>query len=218
MQPDRSRLSDASPLNGWMLTGLVSLAVSLTALGIAAAHQFDVDGMRAVIRATARTSLLLFCLAFSAAALHRLWPHAWTRWQRRNRRYLGVAFAVSHGVHAIAIVCLVRVAPELLATVASPDMLIFGGIGYGFIAAMAATSFDRTAALIGARAWRILHLTGGWYIWLSFVNAFGKRTGEHPAYWGFVALLIVLLALRIIAWRRASRVDAPADGRRRLAA
>ena len=61
-----------------------------------------------VIRFTARTSLLLFCLAFSAAALARLWPNAWTRWQRRNRRYLGVTFAASHGIHAVAIACLRR--------------------------------------------------------------------------------------------------------------
>ena len=48
---------------------------------------------------------VVFCLAFSAAALARLWPNGWTRWQRRNRRYLGVTFAASHGLHAIAIGC-----------------------------------------------------------------------------------------------------------------
>jgi hypothetical protein len=56
-----------------------------------------------VIRFTARTSLLFFCMAFSAAALARLWPNAWTHWQRRNRRALGVTFAASHGIHAVAI-------------------------------------------------------------------------------------------------------------------
>ena len=66
-------------------------------------RQFEVEGVRMVIRFTARTSLLLFCLAFSAAALARLWPNAWTRWQRRNRRYLGVTFAASHAIHAVAI-------------------------------------------------------------------------------------------------------------------
>jgi hypothetical protein len=56
-----------------------------------------------VVRFTARTSLLFFCLAFSAAALAKLWPTIWTRWQRHNRRYLGVTFAASHGLHALAI-------------------------------------------------------------------------------------------------------------------
>src|SRR5438045_2545273 len=61
------RLHDV--LNGWSLTGVLALAVALMAFAIAAAHGFDVEGASAVIRATARTSLLLFCLAFSAAAL-----------------------------------------------------------------------------------------------------------------------------------------------------
>lgn len=202
MQADHARSLSANLFNGWTLTGMLSLAVSLMAIGIAAAHQFDVEGMRAVIRATARTSLLLFCLAFSAAALHRLWPNGWTRWQRQNRRYLGVAFGVSHGVHAIAIVSLILVAPELFGSAASIDMLVFGGLGYAFIVAMVATSFDRTAALLGPRAWRILHRVSAHFIWLSFVATFGKRTGANPAYWSFIAVLLAVMVLRLVAWRR----------------
>ena len=204
MQADRANSSNASVLNGWTLTGVLSLAVALMAVGIAASHQFDVEGMRAVIRATARTSLLFFCLAFSAAALHQLWPNGWTRWQRRNRRYLGVAFGVSHGVHAIAIVSLILVAPELFSSAASTDMLIFGGLGYAFILAMVATSFDRTAAMLGPRAWRVLHWTSMHFIWLSFIATFGKRAGANPAYWSFIAMLLAVMALRLIAWRRSS--------------
>ena len=144
---NRTRVLESGMLDGWTLTGMLALAIAVMALAIAATHQFDTEGMRAVIRATARTSLLLFCLAYTASALHRLWPGAWTRWQRRNRRYLGVAFGASHGVHAVAIVSLVLVAPDCSASVASPDMLIFGGLGYAVIVLMVATSFDRTAAM-----------------------------------------------------------------------
>jgi len=84
------RLQDA--LNGWSLTGVLALAVVLMAFAIAAAHGFDVEGISAVIRATARTSLLFFCLAFSAATLVSFLPNGWTRWQHRNRRYLGGGF------------------------------------------------------------------------------------------------------------------------------
>src|SRR5262245_19486014 len=120
------RIRDA--LNGWPLTGLLSLAVTLMALAVAARHQFDLEGVRAVIRATARTSFLLFGLAFSAAALHAFWPNAWTRWQRRNRRYLGVAFAASHGVHAVAILSLALVSPLAFREATTAPMLIFGGL------------------------------------------------------------------------------------------
>src|SRR5215475_2807001 len=88
---------------GWRLFALLTLILIALCAGIAGARQFDTDGIRMVIRFTARTSLLFFCLAFSAAAQAQLWPNAWTRWQRRNRRQLGVTFAASHALHAIAI-------------------------------------------------------------------------------------------------------------------
>jgi DMSO/TMAO reductase YedYZ heme-binding membrane subunit len=195
-------------LNGWSLAGLLSLAVTLMAFAVAAAHQFDVEGVRAVIRATARTSLLLFGLAFSAAALQAFWPNAWTGWQRRNRRYLGVAFAASHLVHAVAILSLSLVSPPLFRAAVTPPMLIFGGIGYAFIALMVATSFDRTARLIGPRAWRVLHWTGANYLWLAFLNGFLSRAGAEPLYWLPVALLVAIMSLRIARWYVARRVRA----------
>ena len=200
------RLREA--FEGWSLTGLLSLTISLMAFAIAAAHQFDVDGVRAVIRATARTSLVLFCLAFSATAVHAFWPSGWTRWQRRNRRYLGVAFAASHAVHALAILSLSLVAPPLFRAAVTPPMLIFGGIGYAFILLMVATSFDRTARMLGPRAWRALHLTGATYLWLAFLNGFLSRVGADPLYWLPVALLIAIMSLRIARWYVARRVGA----------
>jgi hypothetical protein len=88
---------------GWRLFGVLTLTLIALCVWIAGMRQFEVEGVRMVIRFTARTSLLFFCLAFSAAALARLYPNAWTRWQHRNRRALGGTFAASHGLHAIAI-------------------------------------------------------------------------------------------------------------------
>src|ERR1700750_469223 len=85
-----------------LLATLTAILIALC-IWIAGMRQFEAEGVRMVIRFTAQSSLLLFCLAFSAAALARLHPNAWTRWQRRNRRYLGLGFAVSHALHAMAI-------------------------------------------------------------------------------------------------------------------
>jgi DMSO/TMAO reductase YedYZ heme-binding membrane subunit len=160
-----------------------------------------------VIRFTARTSLLFFCLAFSAAALARLWPNAWTQWQRRNRRYLGVTFAASHGIHAVAIGCFALMDPAGYAAATNAASYIFGGVGYAFIIAMTATSFDRTAAAIGPRAFRILHLTGGYYLLFQFTVSFGKRIPDMPLYTLFLIPPLAVMALRLIAMaaRRAPR-------------
>ncbi|MGV7218834.1 hypothetical protein [Bradyrhizobium sp. UFLA05-112] len=189
----------------WRLVALLSLSLIALSLWIAAMRQFEIEGVRMAIRFTARSSLLLFCLAFSAAALVRLWPNGWTRWQRRNRRYLGLGFAVSHGLHAVAIVSLAKMDPAGFATASSAASYLFGGIGYAIIVAMAATSFDRTADLLGPRAWRTLHLVGGYYLCFQFMVSFAKRVPAMPLYAAFLVPLLAVIALRLIAMAATSR-------------
>lgn len=185
--------------DGWRLFALLALTLLALSIWIAGMRQFEVDGVRMVIRFTARTSLLFFCLAFSAAALALLWPNAWTRWLRRNRRYLGVTFAASHVIHAVAIACFAVMDPAGYAAATSIASYIFGGIGYAVLTAMTATSFDRTAAAIGAHAWRRLYLIGGYYLLFQFMVSFGKRIPDMPLYALFLIPLVVVFALRMIA-------------------
>ena len=184
---------------GWRLFAVLALTLIALSLWISGMRQFEVDGVRMVIRFTARTSLLFFCLAFGAAALARLWPNAWTRWLRLNRRTLGVTFAASHAIHAVAIACFAVMDPAAYAAATSIASYVFGGIGYAFIMAMTATSFDRTARAIGARFWRLLHLTGGYYLLLQFMISFGKRIPDMPLYALFLIPLLAVFALRMIA-------------------
>jgi sulfoxide reductase heme-binding subunit YedZ len=193
----QNRLQDW--FDGWRLFALLSLTLLALSIWIAGMRQFEVDGVRMVIRFTARTSLLFFCLAFAAAALARLWPNGGTRWLRRNRRYLGVTFAASHAIHAVAIACFAAMDPAGYAAATSIASYIFGGVGYAVIIAMTATSFDRTAALIGARAWRMLHISGGYYLLFQFMVSFGKRIPDMPLYALFLIPLVAVFALRMIA-------------------
>jgi sulfoxide reductase heme-binding subunit YedZ len=184
---------------GWRLLAVLTLSLVALSLWVASMRQFEVEGVRMVIRFTARSSLLLFCLAFSATALARLRPNVWTHWQRRNRRYLGLSFAASHAIHAVAIIIFAKMDPAGFAEATSPASYIFGGIGYAVIVAMGATSFDRTAAMIGPRAWRTLHLVGGYYLWFQFMVSFGKRVPAMPTYAAFLIPLLIVMALRMIA-------------------
>jgi DMSO/TMAO reductase YedYZ heme-binding membrane subunit len=198
--------------DGWRLLAILSLSLVALSLAIAAMRQFEVEGVRMVIRFTARSSLLLFCLAFSAAGLARLLPNAWTRWQRRNRRYLGLGFAASHAIHAVAIIIFANIDPAGFAAATSAASYIFGGIGYAIIIAMSATSFDRTAAMLGPRAWRILHLSGGYYLWLQFMVSFGMRVPAMPLFAAFLIPLLVVMAVRLIAMSAGTRRKAVAAG------
>jgi len=184
---------------GWRLFGALTLVLIALSVWIAGMRQFEVEGVRMVIRFTARTSLLFFCLAFSAAALVRLWPNAFTRWQRRNRRQLGVTFAASHALHAAAIIAFARMDPVGFAGATNLASYVFGGIGYALIILMTATSFDRTAAALGPRAWRTLHLVGGYYLLLQFTVSFGQRIPQSPLHALALIPLFAVLALRMIA-------------------
>ncbi|MBA4036125.1 MAG: hypothetical protein C0480_16175 [Bradyrhizobium sp.] len=196
--------------DGWRLFALLSFTLLALSIWIAGMREFEVDGVRMVIRFTARTSLLFFCLAFSAAALALIWPNTGTRWLRRNRRYLGVTFAASHAIHLFAIACFAVMDPVGYAASTTIASYIFGGIGYAFIIAMTATSFDRTAALLGTRAWRMLHLTGGYYLLFQFTVSFGKRIPDMPLYALFLIPLIAVFALRMIAMAPRARSTARA--------
>jgi DMSO/TMAO reductase YedYZ heme-binding membrane subunit len=193
---------------GWRLFALLALTLLGLSIWIAGMRGFEVEGVRMVIRFTARTSLVLFCLAFAAAAMVLVWPNAGTRWLRRNRRYLGVSFAASHAIHAAAILAFAVMDPEAYAAATSLASYIFGGIGYAFIIALTATSFDRTAVAIGVRAWRRLHLIGGYYLLFQFMVSFGKRIPDMPLYALFLVPLIAVFALRMIAM--VPRAQAPA--------
>ncbi len=195
---------------GWRLFALLTLVLTLLCVWIAGMRQFEVEGVRMAIRFTARTSLLFFCLAFSAAALARLRPNAWTRWQRRNLRYIGVTFAASHALHAAAILAFARMDPAGFAAATSLASYVFGSIGYAFIIAMTATSFDAAAARLGPRAWRALHLVGGYYLLLQFAVSFGMRIPQSPLYALALIPLAAVFALRIIvmASRQAPRTVA----------
>ena len=187
----------------WRLLGAISTVLVLLSLA-ALALSPDVEGMRSIIRLTARTSLVLFCMAFIASPAWKLFPSRWTGWQLKNRRYLGLGFAVSHGIHAIAIVSFATLDPSGFQA-ASTGNPAAGIIAYAFIILMSATSFDRSAAWTGRLAWKILHTSGMYYIWLSFMITFGKRIPHSMWYVVPLVVLSCALALRAAAavksWR-----------------
>jgi hypothetical protein len=155
---------------GWAITGWNALALlAMSALVLAAAGTGE-DGVRMLIRATARSSAFLFLIAFLARPARQLWRNDATAFALRNRRYFGVSMAVSHLIHGLAIIWLLTVFPS--AYEVNATTLVGGGLGFVFIALMAATSSDAAVASLGRARWQALHRTGAWYIWLIFAFTF----------------------------------------------
>jgi sulfoxide reductase heme-binding subunit YedZ len=184
--------------NGWPLLASTAAALALMSAGILL-YRPNIDGVHAVLRATARTSLVFFLMAFTASALWKLWPRTWSRWQLSNRRYLGLSFAASHTIHLMAIVSIAVAQPRQFWEDNDPLSLTIGGLAYAFIVAMAATSFDRSVNWLGARSWKILHTVGAYYIWLTFLSVFITFALGAPRHWFGALILVAALFLRALA-------------------
>jgi sulfoxide reductase heme-binding subunit YedZ len=190
--------SQSMRLAGWPIVGWCTLVLVSLMLLVLAWNGTAEPGVRAVVRASARTSFVLFVSTFVASALFRTWSNSATRWMLANRRYLGVSFAVSHFIHLLSLLALARVSTQFVATL-NATTLVGGGLAYVFITAMVVTSFDRTAAWMSPRAWRRLHATGMYYIWGIFFLSYLPRAVVHPAYAPFAVVLFAAIGLRIYA-------------------
>ena len=166
---------------GRALVGWSALALVAMCAAILAADGAGEEGLRAVIRATARTSLVLFAAAFAASGLRRVWRSPATAWLLRNRRYVGLSFAISHALHLAAILAVAATVPGFAADV-DATTVIGGGAGYVLIAAMALTSNDTAVRRLGPRRWRALHVTGLWVVFGIFTTSYLGRALESPLY------------------------------------
>lgn len=203
-RPDRG-----TGLSGWRLTGALAGAVLAMSAGVLAVAGTGEEGLGALLRATARSSALLFVLVYVARPLQQLRPGALSRFALRERRYLGVGVAVSHAVHLGAIVALARTAESFEL---APDTLVVGGLAFVLLFAMAATSSDAAVRALGRGRWRALHRAGLHLLWFVFLVTFAGNLSRHAAYALPVALLAVAAALRAAAFvrRRGSPGPAPA--------
>ncbi|WP_293129473.1 hypothetical protein [Microcoleus sp. bin38.metabat.b11b12b14.051] len=182
---------------GWSIVGFFALIIGVMLAGIWLVYGVDELGMRLAIRATARTSCVLFLGAFVASSVRRLWPNTFTLWLLKNRRYFGLSMAVSHTYHAIAWIGL-----WFATSGASPGFDPLGILGYVFLFAMAVTSFERSAAWIGQRAWKILHNAGMHYFWLAFTFEFGTKIVKSAiVYLPLTVLLVAAMMLRLVSPR-----------------
>ena len=186
------------PIQKWQIVQWSTAIIGVALLFILLVNGLNEASWRIAIRFTARTSCILFLLAFTASSFRRIKSTPVSNWLITNRRYLGLSMAISHGYHAIAIAG--------VAILISENMVRDNhgaNLGYLFIILMTITSFERPATLLGRRGWKILHTVGMYYLWLSFTVAFSEKILESwLIYFPFMAALIIGLLLRFIPLKR----------------
>jgi methionine sulfoxide reductase heme-binding subunit len=151
-------------------------------------------------RYTARASFAVFLIVYSASSLLRLWPSTMTKALVRHRRQWGLGFALAHTIHLAALAyynIIILNMPGLQA-------LLGGGLAYGLMFVMAATSNNASMKAMGIW-WKRVHTVGIHWIWFIFTFSYFGRLFD-PERWMQSAVLFPLcmaaLGLRVWAWRK----------------
>ena len=183
-------------VNGWPLFWLLAVPMNIFMAGATA--RFDLasaEGVSEMIQYSVRWAVPFIYLVVAASAVPVLFPSDFTRWWRRNRRYLGLGAALAHTVHFGYVVVYSMAVDEPQDLV----VIIFGGAAFVFLWLMALTSNDLSVRSLG-NSWRILHRAGLHYVWLIFMQTFLGSALVNPMAWPFVGLGLAGLALRVTAW------------------
>ncbi|MBI1227983.1 MAG: hypothetical protein GC192_22315 [Bacteroidetes bacterium] len=194
-------ISNDDTSNGFWHWRIVQLTVGLSLLCFVifyAIGGFTEESTRQCIRFSAKSSLILFSMAFSASAVQALFRNSFTFWWRMNRKFFGISFAIIHLLHLAFLVLLQRYFHPVF-TLAKTYSLIAGGIAYLFLVLMLFTSFKRFSKYLTQKQWKLLHTVGGWWIWTIFANSYFKRVlhGEME-YVPWMMLVLGVAVLRIV--------------------
>ena len=193
-------------IEGWRLFAVVSAVITaFMTLRLVTTDFSSPQDLSAMIQYSVRWAVPFIFLVIATSALFRLFPGRSTRWLLRNRRYIGLCFAVamawqgafifivsfSHSAHYYSEIYFLRDELE-------------GSSGYLFLAAMTMTSFGIVRRRMTAEQWRFLHLSGVIFLWaypfsVYWWNVFYYQT-QHWFDWFFYALGYTAFAVRILAW------------------
>jgi methionine sulfoxide reductase heme-binding subunit len=185
------------------MTGVrLMLVITMLIATVSAALVFATNDAAYVVRWTARTSLVLFALAYIARPAVSLWPNPTTKWLLRERKWLGDSFALSHVIHLGGIFALM---------IADWDTFLAGRnkttwlavFAYVVLFAMAITSIDRIRHAMSKRAWTALHRPGMHLFWIVFVGSYARRLSNGPIPIVGTVILLAIAGIRAAAWLRA---------------
>lgn len=181
----------------WQVVQLITGLSILLYLILFGYYGFTETFNREAIQWSGRISFACFCLAFVANSLHQVLKNSLSFWLLMNRKYWGISFAISHWIHLFFLGILQYVFHPVF-VIAQPSSIAAGMLAYFFLTIMLLTSFERFARLITRKNWRLLHLIGGYWIWIIFMSTYLKRALTAPAHWVYVGILLSVLLLRIL--------------------
>jgi hypothetical protein len=199
------------PVNGWYLFWLVSAPMSVMMLiAMASVDLSTGEGVSAMIAYSVRWAVPFIFLVVAASSLQLLFPGPWSMWLLRNRKYIGLCFAVAMAWQGLFIFIMSTFFRDYyFEEIYLLRDELEGSIGYIFLPAMVLTSFRFGRRYLTPEQWRLLHKSGVYFLfaypfsvyWWN-LNYYGNpQPIDYMYYWGgFLAF-----ATRIAAWGKKRR-------------
>lgn len=182
-------------LEGWRVTAALSGLVLAMACIIVAIEGMTEGGLRMLVRASARSSAVLFLTAFAAPGVAGLRWGVGGAWLGRNSSAIFLAFGFSHFVHLVALALWASLFPGSFFANLRLSTVIAGAVLYLFVGFLCIRALLEP---LGRREWAdAVDSVGRFLLWLAFTLAYLPRAFSGAGY-GLLGLLAVAsLVLRI---------------------
>lgn len=194
-------------INEWRLFWLISVPMSIImVIAMSGADMSNGPGVSKMIQFSVRFAVPFIFLVVAISSVQILFPGPIPAWLLRNRKYIGMCFAVAMAWQGMFIFIMSNFFRDYY----FEDVYLLrdeleGSIGYIFLPAMVVTSFRFGRKHLTLKQWKLLHTSAIYFLWAypfsvywwNFSHYYGNpQPIDYVYYWGgFLAF-----ALRIAAW------------------
>jgi DMSO/TMAO reductase YedYZ heme-binding membrane subunit len=218
MSTDLKTALKNSAINEWGLFWLISIPMSIVmVIAMMGADMSTGAGVSSMIGFSVRIAVPFIFLVVAASSVQILFPGPFPMWWLRNRKYIGMCFAVAMAWQGLFILIMSLFYREFYyGDVYLLRDEIEGSIGYIFLFAMVVTSFHFGRKHLNPQQWKLLHKSSIYFLWAYAFSVYWWNLSYYESpdpidyvfYWsGFAAF-----ALRIAAWGKKRQEAAKTNG------
>ena len=167
MSIDLKAILKNKAINKWRLFWLVSIPMSIVmVIAMMGADMSTGAGVSTMIGFSVRWAVPFIFLVVAISSVQILFPGPFPMWLLRNRKYIGMCFAVAMAWQGLFIFIMSNFFREYYFA----DVYFFrdeleGSIGYIFLPAMVVTSFEFGRKHLSSKQWKLLHKSGIYFLW-----------------------------------------------------
>lgn len=187
-------------MEGKKVTVIISAFLVLVVGGVLFINSGSEESLRWSLRRTAGFAFVLFFVCFGAAAMHYFLRANFSKWLLRNRRYIGIGFALVFLTHGLLVGLMVLLYPEPFLSQVPAGIFYGGALSFSAAAIMGITSNDYSVRLFGRRGWSALHTSLGYYLAISWVLAYVNIVKTGGTF--FLLWLMVAVGLLLLRWSK----------------